>query len=102
MRRRTMRMVWHRFAQQPRIKWQLDSSRLRCAADRNTQAPLRDIASPVLHLDNTFNVLYAGQPTLDSLPMFTMAKIRDGSTYLSNHLTANDYYSEGEKVLGCW
>lgn len=31
-----------------------------------------------------------------------MAKIRDGSTYLSNHLTANDYYSEGEKITGRW
>ena len=31
-----------------------------------------------------------------------MAKIRDGSTYLSNHLTANDYYSEGEKIAGRW
>jgi conjugative relaxase-like TrwC/TraI family protein len=35
-------------------------------------------------------------------PMFTMAKIRDGSTYLGNHLSANDYYAEGEKVRGEW
>ena len=34
--------------------------------------------------------------------MFTMAKIRNGSTYLGNHLSANDYYAEGEKVLGHW
>jgi conjugative relaxase-like TrwC/TraI family protein len=34
--------------------------------------------------------------------MFTMAKIRDGSTYLGNHLSANDYYAEGEKVCGRW
>ncbi len=34
--------------------------------------------------------------------MFTMAKIRDGSTYLGNHLCANDYYSEDEKVSGVW
>jgi len=34
--------------------------------------------------------------------MFTMAKIRDGSTYLGNHLSANDYYAEGEKVRGYW
>lgn len=34
--------------------------------------------------------------------MFTMAKIRDGSTYLSNHLSANDYYAEGERVSGVW
>lgn len=31
-----------------------------------------------------------------------MAKIRDGSTYLGNHLCANDYYSENEKVSGVW
>ena len=34
--------------------------------------------------------------------MITMAKIRDGSTYLSNHLCANDYYAEGESVVGHW
>lgn len=34
--------------------------------------------------------------------MFTMAKIRDGATYLGNHLSANDYYAEGEKVAGLW
>ena len=34
--------------------------------------------------------------------MFTMAKIRNGSTYLSNHLSANDYYAEGERVCGVW
>lgn len=31
-----------------------------------------------------------------------MAKIRDGSTYLDNHLCANDYYAEGESVSGQW
>ena len=31
-----------------------------------------------------------------------MAKIRDGSTYLSQHLTANDYYCEHESVAGKW
>lgn len=31
-----------------------------------------------------------------------MAKIRDGSTYLSQHLTANDYYSEHESISGKW
>lgn len=31
-----------------------------------------------------------------------MAKIRDGSTYLSQHLTANDYYCEQESVRGKW
>lgn len=35
--------------------------------------------------------------------MFTMAKIRDGSTYLGNHLAKNDYWSRGEKpVVGEW
>lgn len=34
--------------------------------------------------------------------MFTMAKIRNGATYLGNHLSANDYYAEGEKVRGEW
>ena len=34
--------------------------------------------------------------------MFTMAKIRDGSTYLDKHLCANDYYAAGESVAGQW
>ena len=34
--------------------------------------------------------------------MWTMAKIRDGATYLGNHLAANDYYAEGESVTGQW
>jgi conjugative relaxase-like TrwC/TraI family protein len=34
--------------------------------------------------------------------MFTCAKIRDGSTYLGSHLTANDYYCENEHVTGAW
>ena len=34
--------------------------------------------------------------------MFTMAKIRDGSTYLTKHLAANDYYCENEAVAGKW
>jgi conjugative relaxase-like TrwC/TraI family protein len=34
--------------------------------------------------------------------MFTMAKIRNGSTYLESHLGANDYYSKGERVAGVW
>jgi conjugative relaxase-like TrwC/TraI family protein len=34
--------------------------------------------------------------------MFTMAKIRDGSTYLGKHLTSNDYYCENEAVTGRW
>src|SRR5437667_770856 len=34
--------------------------------------------------------------------MFTCDKIKDGSTYLSSHLTANDYYCENEHVTGVW
>ena len=34
--------------------------------------------------------------------MFTMAKIKDGATYLGRHLTSNDYYSEKETVIGHW
>ena len=34
--------------------------------------------------------------------MFTSAKIRNGSTYFANHLTANDYYAQGERVTGQW
>ena len=34
--------------------------------------------------------------------MFTMAIIRDGSTYLAKHLAANDYYCENESVAGKW
>jgi conjugative relaxase-like TrwC/TraI family protein len=34
--------------------------------------------------------------------MFTMAKLLSGSTYLAEHLTANDYYSEKESVSGVW
>jgi conjugative relaxase-like TrwC/TraI family protein len=34
--------------------------------------------------------------------MWTMAKIREGGQWLSNHYAANDYYCEGEKVVGQW
>ena len=34
--------------------------------------------------------------------MFTSAKIRNGSTYLESHLSANDYYAKGEQVTGEW
>jgi len=34
--------------------------------------------------------------------MFTMAKIKDGGTYLERHLAANDYYCENESVIGQW
>ena len=34
--------------------------------------------------------------------MFTAAKIRNGSTYFASHLSANDYYAQGERVKGEW
>jgi conjugative relaxase-like TrwC/TraI family protein len=34
--------------------------------------------------------------------VFTCGKIYDGKTYLANHLAANDYYAEGERVIGYW
>ena len=34
--------------------------------------------------------------------MFTAAKIRNGSTDSANHLSANDYYAQGERVKGEW
>jgi hypothetical protein len=34
--------------------------------------------------------------------VFTRARIYNGASYLANHLTANDYYAEGEKVTGHW
>jgi hypothetical protein len=34
--------------------------------------------------------------------LVTSAKIRNGSTYLDNHLSANDYYAQGERVKGEW
>jgi hypothetical protein len=34
--------------------------------------------------------------------MFTSAKIRNGSIYFANHLSANDYYAQDERVTGQW
>ena len=34
--------------------------------------------------------------------MITATPIRDGQAYLRNHLSANDYYSESETVIGHW
>ena len=34
--------------------------------------------------------------------MITARTITNGGTYLKRHLTANDYYAEGEKVEGEW
>src|SRR3990167_3164532 len=34
--------------------------------------------------------------------MFTMAKIRNGNTYLESHLSANDYYCKEESITGVW
>lgn len=34
--------------------------------------------------------------------MITVTQIRNGERYFTKHLTANDYYSEGESVTGYW
>jgi conjugative relaxase-like TrwC/TraI family protein len=34
--------------------------------------------------------------------MFTMAKLRNAATYLSAHLSANDYFCEGDSIVGTW
>jgi len=38
--------------------------------------------------------------------MFTMAKVKDdnktGNNFMFTHLSSNDYYSENEKIVGCW
>ena len=34
--------------------------------------------------------------------MLTLRAIEDGSNYAKNHLSQNDYYSEGERVIGQW
>ena len=34
--------------------------------------------------------------------MITAVSISGGATYLAKHLSANDYYAEGEKVEGEW
>ena len=34
--------------------------------------------------------------------MVTGKPMTGGETYLANHLSNNDYYSEGEKVTGQW
>lgn len=36
------------------------------------------------------------------LGMFTAAKLKSAETYLARHLVANDYYAEGERVIGRW
>ena len=41
-------------------------------------------------------------PPKSSDSMITAAKIRNGSTYFANHLSANDYYAQGERVTGQW
>jgi conjugative relaxase-like TrwC/TraI family protein len=37
-----------------------------------------------------------------SAGVWTMAKMREGAQWLSNHYAANDYYCEGEHVVGSW
>ena len=34
--------------------------------------------------------------------MITVSQIRNGSGYMRNHLSANDYYSEDEQIVGQW
>lgn len=34
--------------------------------------------------------------------MITISQIANGATYLGKHLSANDYYSQGERVRGDW
>ena len=52
-----------------------------------------------------YSICTASAPVDDVLidiRMFTMAKIRNGVSYLEQHLSANDYYSEKETVTGHW
>ena len=34
--------------------------------------------------------------------MLTISQIRNGRNYMTRHLSANDYYAEGERVTGYW
>ena len=53
-----------------------------------------------LHLDVLCTLFNIMSKSTDS--MFTSAKIRNGSTYLADHLSTNDYYAKGERVTGEW
>ena len=43
---------------------------------------------------------------MQEVKMFNMTKIRAtngaGKSFYANHLSANDYYSESEKIVGHW
>ena len=52
--------------------------------------------SPFLVFDDNYCFLAL------SASVWTMGKMRDGAQWLSNHYAANDYYCEGEKVVGTW
>jgi conjugative relaxase-like TrwC/TraI family protein len=82
-----------------------------------TKILLNNTQFPWTATDNAVRGLYpcCSKPTLIQIdhcshrgkgggiyPMFTCAKIRNGGSYLGNHLTANDYYCENENVYGKW
>ena len=50
----------------------------------------------------TLDILRLQKTNFHNFQMFTMAKVREGSTYLDKHLTHSDYYSEKERVKGKW
>jgi TrwC relaxase len=54
------------------------------------------LQTPFLAFDDNYGFLAL------SASVWTMGKIRDGAQWLSNHYAANDYYCEGEKVVGTW
>jgi len=46
--------------------------------------------------------VFLGNNTHSYVGMITIKQIRGGRDYFGNHLSANDYYSEGERVTGHW
>src|SRR6266404_4189077 len=54
------------------------------------------LQTPFLVFDDNYGFLAL------SAGVWTMAKMRDGAQWLSNHYAANDYYCEGEHVVGSW
>jgi conjugative relaxase-like TrwC/TraI family protein len=48
------------------------------------------------------NLIDSAHFVITMYTMWTMAKIREGAQWLSNHYATNDYYCEGEKVVGRW
>jgi len=85
-----------------------ENERIRIKCPEKAQTILRHIASASkTEQRETLGTTVSG-PQVDDCAwskttrMFTMAKIRDGRTYLSAHLTSNDYYCENEAVTGHW